>query len=118
MTGVQTCALPISPGHKIVNLESTSHAKLAQFVIVPGGRGYLVSSSLPGLSSGKTYQLWGLIGNQPISLGLMGTSPNQSTFTMAGNQNPERLSITVEPSGGSVVPTGPIVASGMASGIV
>ena len=37
-----------TPGHRLVELDTPSHAQLAQFVVVPDGRGYLVSSQLPG----------------------------------------------------------------------
>jgi anti-sigma-K factor RskA len=105
-------------GHRLVDLRTSSHAQLAQFVVLPNGVGYLVSSNLPSLHRTQTYQLWGIEGSKPVSLGLLGGAPRQAVFTMAGANRPSRLSITAEPSGGSVVPTGPIVASGMASGIV
>jgi anti-sigma-K factor RskA len=98
--------------HQVVNLESSDHVRLAQFVLVPDGRGYLVSSKLKSLPSNEVYQLWGIIGNEPISLGLMGHSPKQVTFTTAGPIKPSRLSITVEPAGGTVVP-GAQIASGV-----
>ena len=101
-----------TPGHKVVNLTSSSHHRLAQFVVDPDGRGYLVSSTLPALPAAKTYQLWGVIGGQPISLGLLGQSPNQSTFTMAGSKTASTLAVTVEPAGGTAVPTGSMVAQG------
>ena len=101
-----------APGHKVVNLDGTDHRMVAQFVVVPDGRGYLVSSMLPTLSAGHTYQLWGVIHGQPISLGLLGPSPNQATFTMAGSQSASRLAITTEPAGGSVVPSRALVAQG------
>jgi anti-sigma-K factor RskA len=100
-----------TPGHQVVNLESADHVRLAQFVVA-NGRGFLVSSSLPTLSSGETYQLWGLIGSQPISLGLLGRSPSESVFTVGVAPSPTELSVTVEPAGGSVVPTSPMVATG------
>jgi anti-sigma-K factor RskA len=100
-------------GHKVVNLESPSHRLLAQFVVVPDGRGYLVKSNLPELSSDDTYQLWGLIGGRAISLGLLGRSPNQVTFTSAGSRTPSALAITVEPAGGAVTPTGSMLATGV-----
>ena len=100
-------------GHQVVTLDSATKSDVAKFVVVPDGRGYLVSSNLESLAKDKTYQLWGIIGGQPISLGLLGSSPKQVTFTMAGSPTPSRLSITVEPSGGSVVPTGTPVASGV-----
>ncbi len=100
------------PGHVVVDLASSNGKALADFVLVPDGRGYMLSSHLPSLRAGHTYQLWGIVGNRPISLGLLGGSPSQSTFTMAGSVRPSRLSITAEPAGGAVAPTGPIVASG------
>ncbi len=80
--------------------------------MLPSGQGYLVSSTLPALDKGRTYQLWAIEGNQPISLGLLGSSPSHAAFTMAGSTQPSHLSITAEPAGGSVFPTGPIVATG------
>jgi hypothetical protein len=99
-------------GHKIVNVESPNHHQLAEFVVVPDGRGYLVKSSLPPLQSSQTYQLWGVSDRQSISLGLLGQSPNQVTFTSAGSRTPKTLAITVEPAGGSVTPTGSMLGTG------
>jgi anti-sigma-K factor RskA len=101
-----------TPGHRVVSLVDSAHVELARFVIVPGGRGYLVSSSLPALTSHQTYQLWGIAGTTPISLGLLGPSPHGSTFTIAGAPLTGKLALTAEPSGGTVAPTGTIVASG------
>ncbi len=101
-----------TPGHRLVELRSGASAEEAQFVVVPDGRGYLVSSNLPSLGRGQTYQLWGIVGNQPISLGLLGSTPNHAVFTMAGTNRPSRLSITAEPAGGVVMPTTAVVATG------
>jgi anti-sigma-K factor RskA len=100
------------PGHQVIDLKSATKRQLAEFVVVPDGRGFLVSSHLPKLTSGHTYQLWGIVDTQPISLGLLGASPHQATFTMAGSVQPMQLSITAEPAGGSVVPTGSTIATG------
>ena len=88
-----------------------NHAKLAQFVLLPSGRGYLVSSALPKLTADRTYQLWGIIGGQAISLGLLGPAPSQAAFTVAGSGVPSQLGVTVEPAGGSVLPTTAMLAS-------
>jgi anti-sigma-K factor RskA len=101
-----------TPGHKLVDLTAGSNIQVAQFVVLPDGRGFLVSSRLPSLGSDRTYQLWGIAGKEPISLGLLGQSPAKAAFTMAGDVMVSRLSITTEPSGGAVTPTGPIVATG------
>ncbi len=99
-------------GHKVVDLTTTTHAQMAQFVVLTDGRGYMVSSTLPRLRGTETYQLWGIVGTKPVSLGVLGDDPQQAAFTMAGSTRPSRLSITAEPSGGSVAPTGPILATG------
>jgi anti-sigma factor RsiW len=101
-----------TPGHRIVTLENGANDALAEFVVVPAGRGYLVSSNLPALRSGQTYQLWGIVGSTPISLGLLGASPHGSTFTITGATWASKLALTAEPNGGTVAPTGGIVASG------
>ncbi|HEX4126153.1 MAG TPA: anti-sigma factor [Acidimicrobiales bacterium] len=101
-----------TPGHRVVTLDSSTHAEQAQVVVLPSGQGYVVSSTLPSLDKGRTYQLWEIEGNQPISLGLLGGSPGRAAFTMAGSTRPSHLSITAEPAGGSVFPTGPILATG------
>jgi len=101
-----------TPGHRLIALDTAAHVQLARFVVVPDGRGYLVSSKLPRLRADQTYQLWGIVDSRAVSLGLLGGAPNQAVFTMAGANRPSRLSITAEPSGGSITPTGPIVATG------
>jgi Anti-sigma-K factor rskA/Putative zinc-finger len=101
-----------TPGHRVVDLYSTSQSEIAQFVVVPDGRGYLVSSRLPSLHGGQTYQLWGVTGVRAVSLGLLGPAPHQAVFTMAGTKRPSRLSITAEPAGGVVAPTTAVVATG------
>ncbi len=101
-----------APGHRLVTLDTASNTQVAQVVVVPSGQGYLVSSKLPPLGGGRTYQLWAIEGKQPISLGLLGGSPRQAAFTMAGSTRPSHLAITAEPAGGAVAPTSPIVATG------
>jgi anti-sigma factor RsiW len=100
-----------TPGHQVVNLEGARHGRVAQFVLADG-RGYLVSSSLPTLTADHTYQLWGIVDGRAISLGLLGQSPDRATFTLAGSPSASKLGITIEPAGGSVVPSRPMVAQG------
>jgi Anti-sigma-K factor rskA/Putative zinc-finger len=101
-----------TPGHKVVNLKSASGHRVAEFVVLPSGQGYLVDSHLPALSSKETYQLWGVVDGQTISLGLLGRSPHLVTFTLAGSPKESRLGITAEPASGSLVPSGAMLASG------
>jgi anti-sigma-K factor RskA len=100
------------PGHKVVDVESAKHVELARFVVLPSGQGYLEKSTLPTLSGSETYQLWGVIDGRAISLGLLGQSPHGAAFSFAGSPRPSKIGITVEPAGGSVVPTGTMLAAG------
>jgi len=100
------------PNHRLVDLDSARHVQLAQLVVLPDGQGYLVSSSMPALAPKKTYQLWGFVNDKAVSIGLMGRSPGDVTFTVSGSPSPSRLAVTVEPAGGTPSPTGAVVASG------
>jgi hypothetical protein len=101
-----------TPSHRLVDLDGADHVQLAQFVVLPDGRGYLVHSAMPKLNADHTYQLWGIINGRAISIGLMGRSPGDVTFTVSGSPRPTQLAVTVEPPGGTTTPTTPAVATG------
>lgn len=98
--------------HQVAHLRSPSGVRLAEVVLVPDGRGYLVSSALARLRTTQTYQLWGSIGGRAISLGLLGSHPGEAVFTVAGSLGPTELLVTVEPAGGVVSPDASPVAAG------
>jgi Anti-sigma-K factor rskA/Putative zinc-finger len=80
-------------------------------VLEPDGAGFLLrATGLPGLAGGRTYQLWGIIGPQRISLGLLGGAPDVVAFHVA-SPGITALAITAEQPGGAVQPTAnPVVA--------
>ena len=43
----------------------------------------MVSSSLSLLPANETYQLWGIVRGQPVSLGLLGNQPRAVPFTVS-----------------------------------
>jgi hypothetical protein len=81
-------------------------------VVDPNGNGYLVADSLPQLDSSRTYQLWGQIEGAPdlVSLGLLGTDPQTSAFTVDGKLT--MLAITNEVAGGVISSQNPVVVAG------
>jgi uracil-DNA glycosylase len=101
-----------TPGHQVVNLTSATDQKLAEFVMLPDGTGYLVNSTMPALASNNTYQLWGIVNGSPVSIGVMGASPGQVTFTLSSSPGPSELAVTVQKAGGSLTPAKKFVASG------
>ncbi len=86
------------PSARKVDLVSTDGYRNAQAVVLPDGTGYLVRSNLPALSPDKTYQLWAVIGNSKISVGVLGAEARVSSFKMNGDVS--ALAITEEARGG------------------
>jgi anti-sigma-K factor RskA len=104
-----------TPGHRLVTLKTPQGVEAAQFVLLPDGRGYLVSSRVPGLPADETYQLWAMISGQPISIGLLGNQPSRGAFTVARSASPSELELTIEPAGGVATPDRAAVAAGPVS---
>ena len=102
-----------TPGHRIVTLASSTHQPVAEFVMLASGTGYLVKASMPTLPANETYQLWGIVKGSPVSIGVMGRSPQNVTFTMASSPSPSALSVTVEPAGGSLIPSHTLAGTGV-----
>lgn len=106
-------AAAVSPGARTVRLSSDDGTQVVDAVVLPDGSGYLVSSELPPLDGDETYQLWGVIGAQTISLGVLGGNPSITPFTAAGPLS--ALAITAERSGGVVASTNQPIVQGFVS---
>ncbi len=72
------------PSARRVDLRSGDGKVLAHAVLTGDGTGYLWSDGLPPLSPARTYQLWAVIGNEPISTGLLGPRPRVAPFRASG----------------------------------
>lgn len=103
-----------APGHRTVVLQSSSGARLAELVVRRNGAGFVVSTRAPTLPGDETYQLWAIIANQPISLGLLGQQllPGAPFSIGSSVSGAAKMMITVEPSGGVVTPDKAPVAAG------
>jgi anti-sigma-K factor RskA len=99
-----------SPGHRVVQLRSTSGADLARAVITTSGEAFLVPTQLRGLGDGLTYQLWAEARGKPVSLGVLGPNPSISLFRVESGMT--ALMLTAEPSGGVPAPTSAVLALG------
>jgi anti-sigma-K factor RskA len=71
-----------------------------QAVIDQDGHGYLIAGDLPSLTNDRTYQLWGVIDGEAISLGVLGAAPEVESFTADGPIT--QLVITNEVAGGVI----------------
>ena len=65
---------------------------------------YLLVNNLPQPTTDKQYQLWALIDNQPVDLGVI-IREERLLVKMKNVQNAQAFAITLEPKGGSASPT-------------
>lgn len=90
-------------GSRRVELASDNGDLFANAVVKPDGRGYLVRHNLPELPDEQTYQLWGLVGDRTVSLGVLGTDPDVSAFSASADVSV--LAVTAERAGGVATTT-------------
>ncbi|HLI73696.1 MAG TPA: anti-sigma factor [Acidimicrobiales bacterium] len=98
-----------------VSLAPAGSGPVAQLVILPTGTGYVVNQRLPALAAGRTYQLWGFVHGQPVSLGLLTRHPTYETFTVDPSAPVASFAVTDESAGGSPRPTATPLAVGTAT---
>jgi anti-sigma factor RsiW len=80
--------------------------------LTTSGTAYLIPQDLVALPSGKTYQLWGRIDGQMISLGLLGPHPAVTAFAVNPHAPVSVFAITAERAGGVLQPTHEPVVQG------
>jgi len=89
-----------NPDARRVRLSSDDGSRVADAVLLPDGQGYLLPRTLPALTEAETYQLWAVVGDQKISVGVLGPRPKVTAFHY--NADPSVLAITAERAGGVV----------------
>ena len=102
------------PGARQVELKNpTSDQATLEAVILPGGAGYVYGGHMTPLPSDETYQLWGVVGKQVISYGLLGSDPAVVPFR--AGKGLQDLAVTAEEAGGVARTTHAPVAAGPVS---
>jgi anti-sigma-K factor RskA len=89
------------PNARLTALHTDDGVAMADVVVQPNGQGYLVPRTMPTLASDRTYQMWGVIGDEVISLGVLGNEPTVSAFST--DPNVQSVLITDEVAGGVAV---------------
>ena len=59
-------------------------------------------ANLPALPADRTYQLWGVVDDQAISLGVLGTNPDITAFQVDDANRVAAYAITDEAAGGVI----------------
>ena len=76
--------------------------RAAVIVILPNGSAYMLNTGLPRLAADRTYQLWGVVHGQTVSLGLLGSQPHDVAFTVDPAAPVRAFAVTAEVAGGVV----------------
>jgi hypothetical protein len=84
-----------------VEMRSPDGALFVDAWVLPDGRGYLARDNLPALSPDRNYQMWAVVGENKISVGLLGPEPQPAAFVANGPV--KALAITEEQAGGVVL---------------
>lgn len=97
-------------GATTVGLRGADGSLFAEAILTTSGQGYLRSTALAPLNADRTYQLWTIEKGQPVSVGLLGSSPKVTAFALHRGRTTEAIAISVEPAGGSSAPSSTPVA--------
>jgi anti-sigma factor RsiW len=90
-----------------------SNSAAVTVALTSSGAAYLIPQGLAKLPTGRTYQLWGEIDGRMISLGLFGSHPAVTAFSVNPNAPVSSFAITAERSGGALQPTSTPVVQGV-----
>ncbi|MBW3669393.1 MAG: anti-sigma factor [Actinobacteria bacterium] len=103
--GVRQAALAarVDPAARPVALRADDGRPDVHAVVGPDGGGYVVDDNLPALSADRTYQLWAMVGDRPVSAGVLGPDPGVAAFRAPAGLG--ALAITRESAGGAVSPS-------------
>lgn len=93
----------LDPKAARVHLQSDDHQVFVDAVVARDGRGYLVANNLPFLTQARTYQLWAVVGDRKISLGVLGPHPTVVAFDATAPV--AALAVTDEVGGGVIAST-------------
>lgn len=104
------------PGVQALTLAGTEHQPSAhgQLLADPQAQsGVLVVGGLAPLPEGEVYQFWLIRGDQPVSAGIFTVdAQGRAVLDIAANQfvgSFDAMGVSIEPEGGSPLPTGDIV---------
>jgi hypothetical protein len=118
LSGAERSALALSTTRQIqLTSEQSSGPQPGRVTVVltKSGSGFVEARGLAALPKSQTYQLWGVVGQRTISLGLLGSDPSIVSFSAAGSVPVRAFAITAEHAGGVVQSSNQPVVAGEVS---
>jgi hypothetical protein len=88
--------------HIVLDTANSTGPPVAEIAVLPSGSAFLVNRGLPQLTTAQTYQLWAQIGDQLVSLGLLGNAPHDVAFHVDPSVAVTSFAVTAEHAGGVV----------------
>ncbi|MHB8438208.1 MAG: anti-sigma factor [Acidimicrobiales bacterium] len=88
--------------HVSLDAAHSSGPVVVELAVLPSGTSFLVNRGLPALPADETYQLWGQVGDQLVSLGVLGPAPNDESFHLDPSASVSSFAVTAERAGGVV----------------
>ncbi len=89
------------PRSRTAELRSVDGSVTAEVAVTASGEGYLKASGMPQLPASRSYQLWGVVGTQTISLGTFDGGDPVVPFKV--HRSVKRVMVTEELAGGVAV---------------
>ena len=97
------------PDSELLELTSADGEVVLRGAVTEDGTGYLSAAPLPDLPADRTYQLWGVAGEEVVSLGVLGEAPEVVSFPA---ERYEAFAVTKEEAPGVVASRNDPVAAG------
>jgi anti-sigma-K factor RskA len=99
LTNTYTSKIVLSGTEKYPDLNATVYWNKSAKVT------YIANTGLPIAAADEDYQLWAIVDGKPVDLGVVGDIDLSTLAEMKFVESPQAFAITLEPKGGSKVPT-------------
>jgi anti-sigma-K factor RskA len=100
--------LMLKPGNKTIEMKGLEKSPTSKALIVwniVSKEVFLRTESLPLPAYDKQYQLWAIVDGKPVDMGIFDLQDSMLLQKMKSVENPQAFAVTLEPKGGSAVPT-------------
>jgi anti-sigma-K factor RskA len=100
--------LMLKPGNKTIEMKGLEKSPNAKALIVwntVSKEVFLRTETLPLPAADKQYQLWAIVDGKPVDMGIFDLQNSMLLQKMKSVENPQAFAVTLEPKGGSAVPT-------------
>ena len=92
-------------GSEVIHASVQHQGMTLELIYIPASKIAIVDVELPALAQGQVYQVWRITGAGPESVGLLLDHEGASVFRPVDFASATALALSIEPAGGSQLPT-------------